>query len=177
MLPSPSHRPETRGGPDLRAQYGPLLRARGAAPAPVLRPGRAELSDLKRWDRWVGARLALGAKEVFARLVGFEHTWLKVLAIIGAVLLAFVLFGRVPYRVKAPVTLRTDDVAVLSAPLDGHIEKVDVRIGDTVQEGQELLALDQTDLLLSEAQIVAEGSPTRRSLPRRGRTFPWLTCG
>ena len=129
------------------------------------------LSDLKRWDRWVGARLALGAKEAFARLVGFEHTWLKVVAIIGAVLLAFVLFARVPYRVKAPVTLRTDDVAVLSAPLDGHIERVDVRVGDSVQEGQELLALDQTDLLLSEAQIVAERESYQAELAKARATF------
>ncbi|HET6487478.1 MAG TPA: efflux RND transporter periplasmic adaptor subunit [Spirochaetia bacterium] len=114
------------------------------------------LADLKRWDRWFGARLAMGAKEGIGRLIGFEHTWLKVLGIILAAAVAVLLFASVKYRVTAPVELRTDDVAVLSAPYDGHIDKVDVRIGDTVQEGQELLALDQTDLLLAQAQIVAQ---------------------
>ena len=129
------------------------------------------LSDLKRWDRWIGARLAAGARDSLGRLIGFEHTWLKVIAILGAVLLAVLLFGRVPYHVSAPVTLRTDDVAVLSAPFDGHIEKVDVRVGDSVQEGQELLTLDQTDLLLSEAQIVAERESYQAELAKARASF------
>ena len=114
------------------------------------------LADLKRWDRWFGARLAMGTREALGRLIGFEHTWLKVLGIILAAGLAVLLFASVRYRVSAPVELRTDDVAVLSAPYDGHIDRVDVRIGDSVQAGQELLTLDQTDLLLSQAQIVAQ---------------------
>jgi RND family efflux transporter MFP subunit len=129
------------------------------------------LADLKKWDRWIGARLVMGAREALGRLIGFEHTWLKILGLIGAILLAVLLFARVPYRVSAPVTLRTDDVAVLSAPFDGHIERVDVRVGDAVQEGQELLALDQTDLLLSEAQIVAEKESYQGELAKARGTF------
>ena len=114
------------------------------------------LADLKSTDVWLGARMAARAREAAGKLIGFEHTWLKLIGVAAAVLLAVLIFARVPYHVSAPLTLRTDDVAVLSAPFDGHIEKVDVRVGDPVQEGQELAALDQTDLLLSEEQILAE---------------------
>jgi multidrug efflux pump subunit AcrA (membrane-fusion protein) len=114
------------------------------------------LSDLKRTDRWFGARLAVAAREKLSKLLGYEHTGAKVLAIVVAALLGVVLFGSADYRVKAPAALRTDDLAHLTAPFDGHIDKVWARVGDSVSEGQELASLDQTDLLLREAELVAE---------------------
>ncbi len=114
------------------------------------------LSDLKRSDRWLGARMAGGLKEALGRLLGYEHTWSKVIAILAAALLGFLVFGRAPYRLKAPVILRTDDVAYLTAPFAGHIEQVGVRVGDLVNRDQGLLALDQTQLTLREAELIAE---------------------
>jgi hypothetical protein len=114
------------------------------------------LADLKRYDRWLGARLAASLREKVGRLLGYEHTGAKVIVIIAAVLLGIAVFGRFPYRVKAPVILRTDDVAYLTAPFDGHIDRVLVRVGDEVAEADELLSLDQTDLRLREAELIAE---------------------
>lgn len=114
------------------------------------------LSDLKRNDRWLGARLAAEAREALGRLLGFEHTWLKLLALLAAAGLGFLFLGRVPYRVKAPVALRTDDVAYVTAPFDGHLEQVRFRVGDAVKQGEELLSLDRTSLLLREAELIAE---------------------
>ncbi len=128
------------------------------------------LSDLKDRDRWFGARLARKLREGIGKLVGFEHTWLKVLALVIACLAAVLIFARVPYRVTAPLALKTDDIAVLAAPFAGHIEKVDVRVGDNVEEGAELLALDKTDLLLSQAQIVAEMESYRSQVDKARAT-------
>jgi multidrug efflux pump subunit AcrA (membrane-fusion protein) len=114
------------------------------------------LADLKRNDRWFGARAASWLQEKLAGLLGYEHTWAKVLGIVVFALLAAFFLVPAPYRVKAAVTLRTDELAHLTAPFDGHIDKVFVRVGDTVKRGQELLGLDQTDLLLREADLVAE---------------------
>lgn len=114
------------------------------------------LADLKRDDRWLGARLAAEARQALGRLLGFERTWLKLLALLAAALLAFLFLGRVPYRVKGAVALKTDDVAYLTAPFDGHLEQVRCRVGDSVREGEELLRLDRTSLLLREAELIAE---------------------
>ncbi len=114
------------------------------------------LADLKRDDRWLGARLAAEAREALGRLLGFEHTWLKLLALLAAAVLGFLFLGRVPYRVKAAVALKTDDVAYLTAPFDGHLEQVRSRVGDAVRAGEELLRLDRTSLLLREAELIAE---------------------
>jgi hypothetical protein len=114
------------------------------------------LSDLKHHDRWFGARLAAGLREKLGSLIGYEHTGLKAIAIIVALVIGVTVFGRFPYRVKAPAILRTDDVAYLTAPFDGHIERVLFRVGDEVVEGEELLNLDQTNLRLREAELIAE---------------------
>ena len=81
---------------------------------------------------------------------------LTVIAILVAVYLGVGFFGRAPYRINAAANLRTDELTHLTAPFDGHIDKVRVRLGDNVKQGQELLSLDQTDLLLREADLVAE---------------------
>lgn len=124
------------------------------------------LADLKRNDRWFGARAVKILKEKLAGLLGYEHTGAKVIAILVAIFLAVVFFGNAPYRINAAASLRTDELAHLSAPFDGHIDKVLVRIGDNVNRGQELLSLDQTDLLLREADLVAEKSRYDREVEK-----------
>ncbi|HKP96415.1 MAG TPA: efflux RND transporter periplasmic adaptor subunit [Fibrobacteria bacterium] len=114
------------------------------------------LAQLKRKDRWAGARAWDWAKARAGKLVGFEHTAPKLLAAVLAVALAFVCFVPVPYRIEAPAILRTDHVTHLTAPFDGHIEHVAAKIGDEVSEGQELLRLDKNELLLREAAAEAE---------------------
>ncbi|MBN1675217.1 MAG: efflux RND transporter periplasmic adaptor subunit [Kiritimatiellae bacterium] len=114
------------------------------------------LADLKRWDRWFGARLAMSARERLSKLLGPQHTWGKLIAIAMAIGLGFLCFGRIPYRVEATFILRTDDVAYLTAPFAGHIDEVTVRVGDTVAPGMPLLTLDRSELLLEEAAAVAE---------------------
>lgn len=114
------------------------------------------LADLKRSDRWFGARLASSLREKFGRVFGSEHTGIKIIVVLIAAALGTAIFGHFPYRVKAPVILRTDDLTYLTAPFDGHIERVLVRVGDEVEEGEELLSLDQTQLLLREAELIAE---------------------
>ncbi len=114
------------------------------------------LDDLKRRDRWIGARLASDLKVKLEKLVGFEHTWAKGLGILGFFLMAFLCFVPFTYRLESPVILKADDLSYLTAPFDGYIETVAVRPGEEVKPGQELLRLDQSDLLLQEAGLVAE---------------------
>ncbi len=114
------------------------------------------LADLKRHDRWFGARLMMWLREKIAVVAGPEHTWAKVITVGVAVLLGILCFARIPYRVEAPFILRTDDIAYLTAPFDGHIDAVAVRVGDNVRKGQPLLMFDRSDLLLEEAAAVAD---------------------
>ena len=114
------------------------------------------LSELKRGDRWFGARWAMRTREGLAKLVGVEHTWKKVIAVLVAVGLGVLFFGRMNYRVEAPFIVRTENLAILTAPFAGFIDEVPREIGDAVQPGDLLLKLDTKDLLLEEASALAD---------------------
>ncbi|MGB8169546.1 MAG: efflux RND transporter periplasmic adaptor subunit [Chthoniobacteraceae bacterium] len=112
--------------------------------------------ELKRHDRWWGARLCTALREKSAHLVGPEHTGAKLAGIAVAVVLGVLLFGRMEYRVEAPFVLKGDVTAQLPAPFDGYLDEVSIRIGDPVEKDQPLLALDTRELLLREAAAIAE---------------------
>lgn len=112
--------------------------------------------EMKRRDRWWGARLLAALREKAASLLGPEHTGAKLAGLAVAAALAILLFGRMEYRVEAPFVLKGDVIAQLPAPFDGYLDDVSIRIGDPVTKDQPLLALDTRELLLREAAAIAE---------------------
>ena len=113
------------------------------------------LGDLKRHDRWLGAKLATTTRELLAKLFGVEHTFAKLVGLVLCASLAFLVFGKLNYRVETPFILKTDDLAYLPAPFDGYIHKVNVKIGDPVKKKDTLLSLDTRELLLEESTAIA----------------------
>jgi len=114
------------------------------------------LADLQEQDRWFGARWATQLRGHCAKIIGPEHTWAKLLALLVTVLLAVLFFVRVPYRVEGNFLLRSDELAYLAAPFDGFIDQVFVRPGDTVAPGGPLLKLKTAELELDEAMALAD---------------------
>ncbi len=112
------------------------------------------LDDLKKSDKWIGARLADKARTAASRLFGVEHTLAKCVSLLVCSLLFFLLFGTLEYRVEAPFILRSDDVRYLPAPFEGYIEDVFVKVGEKVNEGDLLLTFDTGDLLLEESAAI-----------------------
>jgi hypothetical protein len=114
------------------------------------------LSDLKKHDRWFGARLAATLREGCAKLVGPQHTWAKVLSILAVIALAVLFFFPVEYRVEGNFIIRSDEVSYLTAPFDGYINEVFVRAGDTVKKDGRLFSLDTSELLVEQSAALAE---------------------
>lgn len=113
------------------------------------------LGDLKRYDRWFGARMAAYSKEMLGKLLGVEHTFAKFMSILVCVALAVLIFGKWNYRVEASFLLKTDELSYLPASFDGYIDKVHVKVGDRVTEMDPLLSLDTGELLLEESMAIA----------------------
>jgi hypothetical protein len=114
------------------------------------------ISDLKHQDRWFGARWAAATRNYFSTWLGPEHTWSKVAAISGVLVLAALFLVRVNYRVEGNFILRSDAAEYLTAPFDGYIQEVFVRPGDHVAKGGKLLALNRSELLLEESAALAD---------------------
>lgn len=120
------------------------------------------LFELKKNDRWFGARFAGWLREKAAKALGPEHTWKKVI-VIGVVLLLLALFiVRVTYRAEGNFILRSDKVSFLTAPFDGYIDEVHVRTGDRVPKDGKLVTLNRSELLLEESAALAELSRYQR---------------
>lgn len=114
------------------------------------------LADLERTDRWFGLRWARACQERAAKLVGPEHTWAKVGALLGAAALVALLLPIYPYRVEGNFILRSDEVSYLTAPFDGYIQTVAARPGDVLPEGGLLLELNTDQLVLEESSALAD---------------------
>lgn len=116
----------------------------------------ARLAELKRHDRWFGARWSTALREQLARLLGPERTWAKVLALTGSLALMLLCLPVYPYKVEGNFILRSDESSSLTAPFDSYIKSVAVRPGDTVAAGTPLLQLNQDELELEEAAALAD---------------------
>ena len=114
------------------------------------------LEELRKRDRWMGARAWATIREKASKLVGVDNTGWKLLSLIIALGLCILVFGGSNYRVEAPFILKSDTLAQIPASFDGYIERVHFHVGDQVPSGEPLLDLDQKELLLQEASERAE---------------------
>ncbi|MCQ2055746.1 MAG: efflux RND transporter periplasmic adaptor subunit [Fibrobacter sp.] len=124
------------------------------------------LQELYRRSSWFGARIARSMRKTLGKLLGHEHTWAKFFGILG---IAFVLFATLyplNYKVNSPAILKTDKIIYHTAPFSGYIDSVFVKPGDVVYKGQELLRLDQKELKLEEADLMAVEQDNRREIQK-----------
>jgi hypothetical protein len=124
------------------------------------------LDDLKKHDRWFGTRMADFIRNKIARLVGYEHTWAKIFAILCSLFILFAAFIPISYRVTSPMIIKTDDVTYITTPFDGYIDTVTFRPGDLIQTGKLLLSLDKKNLLLEESELLAEKNRQEREIEK-----------
>jgi len=115
------------------------------------------LLSLYEYDRWFGARAKASARRGLAAVVGPEHTWGKVLAILVFVVILFLVFAKGQFRAEAPFVLEATYQQTICAPFDGFIKAVNVEVGDAVEQGKTTLAeLDTAELRLQLAAAKAD---------------------
>lgn len=114
------------------------------------------LDERRKADRWFGARSADATRDYLKQWFGPEHTWRKVAAIAGVIVVAALFLVRVNYRVEGNFILRSDEASYLTAPFDAYVEQVFVRTGDHVDKGAPLLSFNRAELLLDESAAAAD---------------------
>ena len=100
----------------------------------------------ERRDRWLGQRVWDTGREWLAYWLEPKHLGLK--GMVAGVLALLVGAAILPwsYRIEAQASLHSKDLLFIPAPFDGYLSQVHVDIGDVVQPGDLLVALDTRDL-------------------------------
>ncbi|MDO8262786.1 MAG: efflux RND transporter periplasmic adaptor subunit [Gallionella sp.] len=95
-------------------------------------------------------------RKIRARLTGPGEHQLKLMVGGGVLAGIILLLIPMPYHVSAPARLEGAIQRALVAPVDGFIQQVSVRPGDSVTEGQVLAELATQDLLLEQRKWESE---------------------
>ncbi len=115
------------------------------------------VTELQQRDRWLGARLAGGLRKGAGVVIGPKHTWVKLIVLALAGLLAFGIFAKGTHTVEAPFTIEPALQSQVPAPQAGTLDEVLVEVGDEVTEGQVLARLDtallREELLNAQAEL------------------------
>ncbi len=129
--------------------------------------------ELKLWEPlWIMAQPVLELQQKNARtligkavddlgrffgfLLGPRHIWLKVGAIAVTALVLALVFVEAPATLRANTVIDDPDLRAVAAPLDGTLLELMVLPGDTVQRGDVLARLDDTDMQLRRLELVAQ---------------------
>jgi biotin carboxyl carrier protein len=99
------------------------------------------LLDLRRRDRWIGAKAASGVRAGLAAIVGPRHTWAKVAAVLLIAAGIYVGVASGDYRVDAPFTFEAATRQIVPAPFEGEVDSVEAKLGDKVKAGAVLATL------------------------------------
>jgi len=124
------------------------------------------LTDLRERDRSWPVRVWRRLKTGAAGFLGPKHTGPKLAGLAGALLVLFLVFGRLPYSVEAPATVKSSAVVFVTAPFDGFIEEAFFEVGDSVQEGELLVAFDTRELLVQQAAELANLNRYKKEVER-----------
>lgn len=113
--------------------------------------------ELKRRNRrWFGGRLIDGTVHVLGILLGARHLSWKLLALALALMGVAAATVQGPFRLQAEAVLRGAEQRAVVAPFAGFIAAGGLRAGDTVQAGDEIARLDDTDLALEDLRWRSE---------------------
>jgi len=99
------------------------------------------LLDLRRRDRWIGAKAASGVRAGLAAVVGPKHTWAKVAAVLLIAAGVYIAVASGDYRVDAPFTFEAATRQIVPAPFEGEVDSVEAKLGDKVRAGAVLATL------------------------------------
>lgn len=117
----------------------------------------ARLLERYERDRWFGARWAMAARRGLQVVVGPQHTWIKLAAVIMLAAVLLMIFVKGPDRITADFNIEAVERQIIPAPYDGFIQSVNVEPGDPVEARRTILAtMDASELQAQLAELDAE---------------------
>ncbi len=118
----------------------------------------------RREDQWFLARFVWWLRDSFARLFGPRHPGLKLGALMLAALIAFLVFAKGDYRVKAETILEPLVQQAAVAPFNGYIREAPVRAGDLVSRDDVIAVLEDRELRLERLKWAGQQEELNKQL-------------
>jgi len=135
----------------------------------------APLIELRRSrDRTLAAHAAESGRALAARVAGPGHAGFKLLLFFFAALALFLTVATGTYRVSADARIEGEVQRAITAPFAGYVREATARAGDAVRKGQVLARLDDRDLKVERARLMAQreqlGQQYRDAMSRQERS-------
>jgi multidrug efflux pump subunit AcrA (membrane-fusion protein) len=132
------------------------------------------LSLKRRAERGWAATTGEALRGVWKKLASPEGRRARLGLAAGGLVAAALAFVPVPYHVSAPARVESSVQRVVAAPVDGFLEQVNVRPGDSVKTGQVLAQLATQDLLTErlkrQSELAQHENVYKAALARADRT-------
>jgi RND family efflux transporter MFP subunit len=107
-----------------------------------------QLYDRHENDRWLITKVGLSAEDLGKKIVGPQHTLIKMLVVLGIAAVIFLCVFKPMYHVNAQFEFDATDKRRIDVPFNGQIEDIYVLPGDPVKKNQVLLKMRTFDLQL-----------------------------
>lgn len=125
----------------------------------------------KRDDAWLGAKAVVSLRRTVALALGPRHTIAKLVALVGTLALAALVFIRVDHTVPASFVFDAPHQRVIAAPFDAVLADAPLRAGDAIEADTTILArFDTSELRLEAAAVRAELAAQERQAASARRT-------
>ena len=115
-----------------------------------------QLFDRHENDRYLPVKVGHSIRDWTKLAIGPKHMGVKLVLTLLIGLICFVAFYKPVYKVRGSFVLNAMDKRVLSAPYEGTLERVLVKPGQPVTEGQVLARMRTTDAETKLAATMAE---------------------
>jgi len=111
------------------------------------------LEYIYKKDQSIFKKSISNIKEYSSNILGPKNTLKKLLVLLVTILLTWIVFGKLEYKVEAVANLQTDNISYISAPFDAIVKEVKIDAGDIVTKDQSLLLFDTQEFLLKKLEV------------------------
>ena len=113
-------------------------------------------------ERWLGQKIWGSGKNLLSNIFGLHHLGIKLIALILIGFLSYAGLTEGDFRIHADAILEGRIQRSIAAPMEGFIASATVRAGDTVEKGEIMASLEDTELKLEKIKLKSERQQLQR---------------
>ena len=132
-----------------------------------------QLHDRHENDRNIAVKVGYSIKSFGEKTIGEKYMLAKIITVAVIIALAVLIFYPAVYRVSAPFSFASVDRRTVPAPAQGFlgevgkVDGIDIRPGMRVKQGQILVSMDTTDMVLQKAEAQSRANAYQKEADQK----------